>query len=507
MKLNMLKKLVLGAALAASVATTSFAADDLFGPITPNKSVANYVVKLLDTYSQLNSYVGKDGLYFVREAGKGQNSDPNVHSGWALYLYDGRASRFRLVSKQEAMGSGQGGGDYLTVALYQADINPYKYQIREADARSQTNATEIASLKNADTIIVSSINELIATTGTLTETVNGITAAVAECNTKIDAADAAASNATTVAESAAATLASITPKVGTLSERVETLDQKIDTTASAASGYTDTKVADLKVDIITNTATRMRATLTTATNFTNQVKVEALASASSDASSKDAALAETLRGEIDAAKGEAVASANLYTDGKTSGLLTAADAADIYQPKGSYQPAGNYLVPADIEGKADKSFLFKDNLFYNELVYGSIKSIFWNETTGGGIRLENSDTGVKTAFSVNDGGGGGIYGQIYAVKKIDDKSTGTRITITDNGAFYTVTNTYQWTAKDEIVAKRDLDALQPKGDYVVAGEALELPLKVKKGNKVYVLDVVDEGEGDISLSVNEAPVE
>ena len=115
MKFNIIKKLLCGAAVAASLVTTSFAASPA------------YVVKLLDSYSQLGSYTGKDGIYFVREAGKGQNSDPSVASGWAVYVYDGRTSKFKLISKQEAMGGSAGvGAAYLTEALYKADITPYK---------------------------------------------------------------------------------------------------------------------------------------------------------------------------------------------------------------------------------------------------------------------------------------------------------------------------------------------------------------------------------------------
>ena len=56
MKFSVLKKILFGAALTASLASAPvFAADDFFGPVTPTKSVASYVVKMLDTYSQHKS--------------------------------------------------------------------------------------------------------------------------------------------------------------------------------------------------------------------------------------------------------------------------------------------------------------------------------------------------------------------------------------------------------------------------------------------------------------------
>ena len=88
------------------------------------------------------------------------------------------------------------------------------------------------------------------------------------------------------------------------------------------------------------------------------------------------------------------------------------------------------------------------------------------------------------------------------MRNIDGKSTGSRLNVTDRGIFYTVTNTYQWTEKDEVAVKGDFDNYQPKGNYISVGDALDLPIRVKRGNVVYVIDVVDNGGDDITLSVN-----
>ena len=611
MKFNIIKKLLCGAAVAASLVTTSFAASPA------------YVVKLLDSYSQLGSYTGKDGIYFVREAGKGQNSDPSVASGWAVYVYDGRTSKFKLISKQEAMGGSAGiGAAYLTEALYKADITPYKYQIRDADALSKTNSALIASLKSADVAIVSSINELTTATGTLGTSIALNAEAIAALDARASGDEASISNVTDRVARLETTSSELGNSIGELNEGLTNVNQKIENTAEELRGYTDIKVADLKVDIITNTAVRMRATLTTATNFANQVKVEALQEAAADATVKDAVVLETATTAASTAKSEALTEAKAYTDGATNGLLSVAQAEATYLKEHQ-----------DLSGKADKADLFRNGQFYTAIPKsnGTVSSL-WNEAGGGGIMLEDGTSNIKTAVAVNEGGAGptdmtdGLYIQQYAIDK--DSKLGARLTISSKWGFLTYGNTYRWTpddalvvkrdlagyltehqdisgkldksvifpngstfetshtkdngtvvrlwnestgggaqvvdggsgvkafvgvnegsadkgdgtpnniyvqqyainnvskvgsritinqngayytrgksnpwweAKDEIVIKEDLEAYQPKGNYIVEGDALELPLKVRKNGVVYQIDVVDNGGDDISLSIN-----
>ena len=535
MKFSTMKKLFCGMIAAVGITCGAYGAQ---------------IVRVVDTYDQLQSMSGQDGVFFVREAGRGQHADPRVKSGWAVYIYDARGGGFRMITKQEAMTKGESANEYLTKALYLADIVPYKQTVNDYKGKADANAQSITELKAVDAELISSLATLAEKAQATSDDVGTTTNRVAALEAQVATDGANIAGLTTRADGLDESVAGLQTTATGLRDDLTAADQKIDTTANSVRGYTDEKIADLKIDIITNTAVRMQRTLTTANAYTDQVKTETLAAAAADAADKDAAVLSSAESAAATAKTEAIAEAKSYTDTATGDLLSIGAAQETYQPK------GNYLVPADIEGKADKSFLFKDNLFYNELVYGAIKSIFWNETTGGGIRIENSDTGVKSAFSVNDGGGGGIYGQIYAVKKIDGKSTGTRITITDHGAFYTVTNTYQWTEKDEIVAKRDLDAYQPAGEYLVAadiagkldasvaeatyqpkgdyltehqdisgkldatvaaetyqpkgtyiveGSPLTLPLKLKKGDSLYQLDVVDNGGDDISLSITKIP--
>ena len=95
---NLLKK---GAALlfAAALSTTAIAA-----------STSRHVT-LLQSYEQLRSYVGQDGIFFVANAASstadGAHGDPTVKSGWAMYIYQG---------SQATAGSGVSTGGWRKIA-------------------------------------------------------------------------------------------------------------------------------------------------------------------------------------------------------------------------------------------------------------------------------------------------------------------------------------------------------------------------------------------------------
>lgn len=85
------------------------------------------------------------------------------------------------------------------------------------------------------------------------------------------------------------------------------------------------------------------------------------------------------------------------------------------------------------------------------------KATIFNESDGGGAMFEHTASGVKSFVGVNDGGEGGIAAQIYAVKKVDGKSVGSRINVTNTGIYYTNgKNSAAFSADDEIVTKKDL---------------------------------------------------
>lgn len=81
----------------------------------------------------------------------------------------------------------------------------------------------------------------------------------------------------------------------------------------------------------------------------------------------------------------------------------------------------------------------------------------FNESDGGGAMFTHND-GTKSFVGVNDGGNGGLAGQIYAINK--DTKVGSRINITDNGIFYTNGNANAaYVPGDEIATKNDITEL------------------------------------------------
>ena len=101
-----MKKLLVLASLLACMATITFAEDDEESkPRTP--SIPKVLV--LQRYDELQNYNGYDGVIFVRDAGNaqtGQHGDPEVRSGYAIYIWDprhGGSTKWRKVSKEETM--------------------------------------------------------------------------------------------------------------------------------------------------------------------------------------------------------------------------------------------------------------------------------------------------------------------------------------------------------------------------------------------------------------------
>lgn len=468
------KKLLFCAVAAMSILGSAFGAEK--------------TVKILETYDQLSNFTGKDGVYVVKNAAT-THGDPTVKYGWAVYVWDGTTRGFRLISKKEAIdNSSLDMTRYLTKALYTKDIQKVTGTVSTnasivAQCEARVNEMQ-SSLTDVSASLAQTIDTLVANTN-LTEQLSGTVAQLVE-----DVATNSANIQTTNEN-----VAGLDTRLTASELAITNLDGKIDVKATELRSYTDTQIADNKIDIITNTAVRVRRTL-------DQAKTYADSKATEVTSAFQAADTEALNAAAADAKAKADTAeqnAKDYADTKVTEL--SGTVADTYQVK------GNYLVPDDIEGKVNKTDIFdKDGLFTTENVNsnGSVARI-WNEADGGGIQIVDGTSGVKAAFSVHEGGAPGdigLYGQIYAVRNIGGKSTGSRLNVTDRGIFYTVTNTYQWTEKDEVAVKGDFDNYQPKGNYISVGDALDLPIRVKRGNVVYVIDVVDNGGDDITLSVN-----
>ncbi len=91
-----------------------------------------------------------------------------------------------------------------------------------------------------------------------------------------------------------------------------------------------------------------------------------------------------------------------------------------------------------------------------EIISATGKSLVWNEASGGGAKFEHVD-GTLSFTGVNSGGENGVTGQLYTVKKVDNKYVGTRLNMTLNGFYYTNgANSMAFSALDEIATKRDV---------------------------------------------------
>ena len=121
----------------------------------------------------------------------------------------------------------------------------------------------------------------------------------------------------------------------------------------------------------------------------------------------------------------------------------------------------------------ERTDIFKNGFFWTENTNnkGTVSRIF-NESDGGGAQLIDGTTNIQSYVGVNEGSSGGnFYAQIYAL----DKTTkvGTRINVSENGAYYTSGNsTYAFTADDEIATKGDLDTTSTAGEITVEKQAV-----------------------------------
>lgn len=107
------------------------------------------------------------------------------------------------------------------------------------------------------------------------------------------------------------------------------------------------------------------------------------------------------------------------------------------------------------------------NLVTNKVVTGNVTSTVWNESSGGGVQVKNTDANIISFIGVNNGqNDNNIWAQFYA-KYINNnssrgqvKNSGTRVNFTQDGVFYTKGKTTgAYTESDELVTKATTDQL------------------------------------------------
>lgn len=98
------------------------------------------------------------------------------------------------------------------------------------------------------------------------------------------------------------------------------------------------------------------------------------------------------------------------------------------------------------------------------------RALIFNEADGGGSKFEHVD-GTLSYLGTNNGGENGLTGQLYTVKKIDNKYIGTRLNMTLNGFYYTNgANSAAFTADDEIATKGDISSISSEDKTVYVTE-------------------------------------
>lgn len=107
------------------------------------------------------------------------------------------------------------------------------------------------------------------------------------------------------------------------------------------------------------------------------------------------------------------------------------------------------------------------NLVTNKVVTGNVTSTVWNESSGGGVQVKNTDANIISFLGVNNGqNDNNIWAQFYAKyinansSKGQVKNSGTRVNFTQDGVFYTKGKTSgAYTESDELVTKATTDQL------------------------------------------------
>ena len=110
------------------------------------------------------------------------------------------------------------------------------------------------------------------------------------------------------------------------------------------------------------------------------------------------------------------------------------------------------------------------NLVTNKITTGNIISTVWNEASGGGFQVKNTDANVISFIGVNNGAdGSNVWAQFYGkyITNNTDKghvaNSGTRVNFTNDGVYYTRGKSNgSFTADDELVTKATVNALEAR---------------------------------------------
>lgn len=130
----------------------------------------------------------------------------------------------------------------------------------------------------------------------------------------------------------------------------------------------------------------------------------------------------------------------------------------------AYEDKNDYYTKQDIVDHfwSNNDKTLATGHFRNDVQGPNGKAILWNEEDGGGAKFEHND-GLWSYVGTNDGGKNGLAGQIYALEKVNNKYTGSRIDVTKDGMYYTVGNAS--------LAERDVAANEIATHGVVDAEA------------------------------------
>lgn len=160
---------------------------------------------------------------------------------------------------------------------------------------------------------------------------------------------------------------------------------------------------------------------------------------------------------------------NTITSAKLNNIETGVENAtnDVTTVSGDVTTLANDTVRKSITTSGTQA-QSQYNLVTNKITTGAITSTVWNESSGGGFQVKNTNANIISFIGVNNGqNDSDIWAQFYA-KFINDadgqtKNLGTRVNFTNHGVYYTKDKTSgAYTADDELVTKATTNALEAR---------------------------------------------
>lgn len=315
------------------------------------------VVSYLDTYDQLGTKMGQDGLFFVRNAGSSAHGDPSVKRGWALYAWDTRGRGWKMLNKQDLMDLGSiDFNELLTKKMYSTDIGPFKTKVNTFGEQISQCVLGLAEIKADDIIIKGQIETLDAKIGSYNGPITNLTDRVVTLENGQAVLVASVDELSAGVAALKGRVTFVEGQVTSLSNAVVAVDEKIPLAMVEAKTYTDVAVSDLKIDMITNTAKRVNAAIETAKTYTDgQIDIEKTR-ADQSAQSKVDAKANEIMGNVNDKLGDLGGNGNVtdFVNVKASGIIetAATDAtAKSNQAKADAVAEAKAAVPAIFDEK------------------------------------------------------------------------------------------------------------------------------------------------------------